>query len=375
MKVGALAFCLQLPVRLSSALRRLLPASKRWRVTSLVALVAIVVGVVSLLVVGRLTGLPNGVALRVGDTNVTMQQVNYRMDVLKALYGVQSPGNEKGRDAFRRDSAKAVAVSMVLDNEARSRNIVISDKSARDVLTEMINGQLEGDRQSFIDLLRQYGASEQDVIDEIKRQQSVDRLFHQVGFGTTSQVTDGDIRKYYDDHKSAMVTPERRSIQNIVVVNEDQAKNVLEEARSGSDFSALVKQYSIDESTKNSNGRLGLVEKGQLEEPYASQAFTVPIGTVFGPVKTSHGWNVAHVLEAQPATPLEFEQIKDRLSQQLHWEKATDTWRKWLGNAIKNAHVQYADNYRPSDPDASPPVPSTSPQASSVQPTESGKGP
>ncbi|WP_131770086.1 peptidyl-prolyl cis-trans isomerase [Candidatus Protofrankia californiensis] len=375
MKVGVLAFRSQVPVRLSSSVRSLLPASKRWRVASLAALVAIVVGVASVLTVGWLTSLPGGLALRVADTDVTEQQVSYRMDVLKALYGVQPPGDEKKKDAFRRDSAKAVAMSIVLDNETRSRNIIISDKSARDTLTEIINKQLGGDRQSFIDLLRQYGASEQDVIDEIKRQQSVDRLFQQVGSGAASQVTDDDVRKYYVDHKATMVTPERRSIQNIVVTDEDQAKKVFEEARSGSDFSALVKQYSVDESTKSSDGKLGLVEKSQLEDTYANQAFSVPVDAVFGPVKTSHGWNVGRVLEVNLATPLEFEQIKDQMSQQLRWEKATETWRKWLGDAIKNAHVKYADNYRPSDPDAPPPVPSMPPQASSAQPAEPGKGP
>jgi peptidyl-prolyl cis-trans isomerase C len=353
----------------------LVPRNKWWRGGNSASLVAVAGVALSLLIVGRPDALPAGVALRVDGINVTETDVGHRMDVLKALYGIQQPTDPKGKDTFRRDSAKAVAVSIILDNEARNRNIVIADKAANDTLTSMINAQLGGNRQSFIDLLSQYRASQQDVIDEIKRQQSVDRIFQQIGAGAAAQVSDADVRKYYDDHKSVMVTPEQRSIQNVVVTDQNQANTVLQAARTGSDFSALVAQYSVDDSTRSANGNLGYVVQSQLENAYASKAFAGPAGTLFGPVQTSHGWNVGKVLDVKPAVSLTFDQVKAQIGQQLRWDRASAAWRGWLGQLIRNAHARYADSYRPADPDAPPPVSATPPQISAGQPTTSGGTP
>lgn len=344
---------------LRSSVGNVLPKSRRWRVVTWVALTAVVAGSVTAFVVQRASGLADGVALRVGETTVTEEQVRHRIDVLKALYGIEQPTEKDKRDQFRRDSAQAVAVGIVLDNAARSRNIVISEKSARDTLTKMIETQLGGSgHESFIDLLRNYGASEHDVIEEIKRQQRVDRLFQEIGSKPASQVTEEATRNYFEKHRKDMVSPEKRAIQNIVVTSKDQAKQVYQQAKSGRNFAALVGKYSLDESTKRSDGKLGLVEESQLEDAYAEKAFAARAGAVFGPVKTRHGWNVGKVLEVKPGAPLDFAKVEDDLRDKLRWEKAFDAWQKWLSEEIRNADVEYADAYRPADPDATPPVPS-----------------
>jgi peptidyl-prolyl cis-trans isomerase C len=332
---------------------------RKWRIITVIALVVALAGAVTAIVVQRESGLPDGVALRVGDTNVTEQQVEHRMAVLEALYGIKAPKDERKADDFKRDSAKAVAVSIILDNAAKDRNIVIAEKTARDTLTKMIDTQLASGRAGFVELLRTYGASENDVIEEIKRQQSVDRLFQEVGVASAGKVTDAAVRTYYEENKDSLASPEQRSIQNIVVIGQKQARQLYQRARSGESFTALVRKYSLDESTKGTDGKLGRVEKSQLEDQYAELAFSTPVGGVFGPVKTRHGWNVGRVLVVHPAKLSPFEKVKDELRNTLRLQQAYETWRKWLAKEIKDADVEYADAYRPEDPDAPPPAPTT----------------
>jgi len=74
------------------------------------------------LVVTRLTDLPDGVALRVGHTDVTDEQLQQRMNALDALYGIEAPKDGPARDSFVRNSAKAVAVSIVIDPLSLTRS-------------------------------------------------------------------------------------------------------------------------------------------------------------------------------------------------------------------------------------------------------------
>ncbi|GAB2962325.1 peptidyl-prolyl cis-trans isomerase [Amycolatopsis acidiphila] len=349
-------------VKARKALHRLVPRGKRGRAVAAAAVVVVaVLGAITPMVVAKVTGLPDGVALRVGSTEVTEDQVQQRISALRALYGIKPPEGADQQDRFRRDAAKTVAVDVILGNAARSRNILISDQSANDTLAKMISTQLTSSGQgSFTDLLRAYGASQSDVIDEIKRQQSADLLFQAVTSDAAARVTDETVGQYYRDHQDSMVEPEKRDIQNIVVASEDQADQVAAAAKAGQDFPGLVRRYSLDQATSSAGGELGLVERSQLEQQYADAAFQPGVGGVFGPVKTAHGWNVGRIVRIEPAVPLTLDQVRDRLRDQLRSQQALDEWRTWLANEIRNANVEYADAYRPADPDTPPPAPDLS---------------
>ncbi|MQA12626.1 MAG: peptidylprolyl isomerase [Pseudonocardiaceae bacterium] len=312
-----------------------------------------VVGV-ALIVVPRLTDLPDDAAFQVEDTVVTEESLRNRIDVLEALYGIRPPAEGEQADRFRRDSAKAVAVSIVLETAARDRGIVISDKAARDTLTRVIEQQYgPGGRAAFVELLGNAGASEQDVLDEIKRQQDIARLFEQVT-KDVPEVTDADLRRAFEERRDQLVTPEQRHLRNIVVATKEQAEQMLQRARSGVDFSVLAQENSLDQSTRNSGGDLGFVTQQQLASEYADAAFEAPTGSLFGPVQTQFGWNVGQVLKLRPARALQFDQVKDQLRTTLASERAREVWRDWLARQIRGANVQYADGYRPAHPDAPP---------------------
>jgi peptidyl-prolyl cis-trans isomerase C len=307
-------------------------------------------------------GLPEGAALQVADRLVTEQELERRTEILQALYGIQRPPDAEGLGRFNRDVAKAIAVSMVLDQAARERDIVVSDKYARDILTRFIEQQFpEGGRDAFVQALGTFGASERDVLDEIKTQTAVGDLFQQITADV--KVTEDDVRLAYEQRRGELVTPEQRRVRNIVVTSRSEADKVLAQARSGADFTALVQQYSVDGSTRDVGGDLGLVTADVLEQEYAATAFAVGAGEYFGPVQTRNGWNVGQAAEVVAPTPLSFEQAQERVRQELWVERSSGTWRPWVEEQIRRADVEYAAGYRPADPDAAPQVPAAGPAA------------
>lgn len=331
------------------------PRSRKARIILAVVLVAVLGAGAGGYFWFRADTLPDGVAFRFDGQDVTADQLNEEAATLRGLYGVQPPTDPSTMDTFRRAMAKASAVSRILERAARDANIVIADKNARDVLTRYISQQF-GDgasgRDEFVRALGSVGTSEPAVLKEISRLLAVSQLFNRVTEGTT--VTDEEVRQAFEQRRTQLGTPEQREIRNIVVGSEDQANQLLTRLRGGASFEDLAKQYSLDGSTRDSGGDLGVVSAVQLDGKFAQAAFGAPLNDVFGPVQTEHGWNIGKIVRIVPPVPAVLDTVKDGLRQQLVLEKSMNRWRDWLGEQIRDARVRYADDYRPSDPDAPP---------------------
>jgi peptidyl-prolyl cis-trans isomerase C len=323
------------------------------RPTAVFLALGLAAGLATGLAVFRQPGVPAGAAFELGDRTVTITQVEERIDMLRALYGVQPPREEAALARFRRDSAKAVAVSLVLDDAARARGIVIADKTARDVLTRFVERQFPtGGRAEFVQALGTVGTSETDIIAEIRRQLAVSRLFDEVT-GRVA-VSDADVTAAFAERRDELGTPERRRVRNIVVATRGDAEQILRQLRGKADFAGLAQQHSLDASTRTKGGDLGLVSAAELESAYARPAFAARRGAAFGPVETSSGWNVGLVEEIVPAQAAAFAVVATQLRDDVQTERAVEAWRGWLAKEIRRADIRYADAYRPAHPDAAP---------------------
>lgn len=325
---------------------------KTWYL-SVVALALLAVGAGGQIAVAEITALPADAAFRIHGTVTTEQQLADRVRALEALYGVQRPDDPAAIDRFNRDSAKAVAVSEVLDSAAQGEGIVIPDKAAQDQLDKLITDTYPAGRADFITRLGQLGLSEPDVLAEIRRQLTNSRLFDQVTHDVPA-VTDADVAQAYDARRSEMVDPEKRHVRNIVVASEAEARQAMDRLKAGEDFAAVARSVSLDGSTKDNSGDLGTAVRTQLDPAYGDAAFRAAPNSVFGPVQTQNGWNVGQVLEVTPAVPLSLDQERDPLRQKLDGERKLARWNSWVGDRIREAQVEYAAKYRPADPDAPP---------------------
>lgn len=318
------------------------------------ALVPVVVVGVSVLVATQATALPGDAAFRAGDTVVTTAELRHRVRLLRALYGVSAPPDARQQDLFRRQTAEAVALSTVLDRAARDEGTLATEPEAKAILGKMISDRFPDGRTGFARLLGEVGASEPDVLDEIKRQQATSRLFTKI-VGSQAEVSEEQARGYYDTHPGEFLRPEARRLCNIVVASAGDAEQVTQQARAGIEFVELARRYSLDQATRDAGGDLGVLARQQLEQDYATAAFGAPVGGVFGPVRTQHGWNVGQVLEVHPATRPPFDQVKESVRRELASRRASEVWNAWVAERVRAAHIEYADTYHPGVPEVRQP--------------------
>lgn len=301
-------------------------------------------------------GLPEGSAFRVGNRVVTADDLNVESDRLRVLFGVQPPADAAKLGDYRRSMAKAQAVQIVLTEQAKRSGIQVADKTAQDMLSGYIAQQVgEGReaRDTFVENLETAGVHEPDVLAKVKEMLTVNELFSQRAQGIA--VGDEELRQAFEQRRDSLGTPEKRAVKNVVVKSKEEADQLMAKLAGGAGFEETAKASSLDKATSESGGDLGELSASQLEDNYAAPAFATPQGGLFGPVQTQHGWNIGKVFSVVPAVPAQFDEARERLRQQLVQETATHRWNDWLTEQLRAADIEYADDFRPPDPDAAPP--------------------
>jgi peptidyl-prolyl cis-trans isomerase C len=325
-----------------------------------VAVIVVVAVVAGLAAVARATLKndcpPGGAALEARGRTVSVDELERRTEVLKALYGLEPPdkSDRKRADAFPRDLAKSVAVALIVQAEVDDRGLQAGDKAVRDALDRYVAERFpEGGRARFIESLGNQGVSEAEVLAEFRRLIETNRLFQAVTEKVT--VSDDELPRAFEERKDRLAVPERRRIRHLVVADEAQARAALARLQGGEAFAAVAKEVSLDAATREGGGDLGVLSAAELAGPFAEAAFAAVVGQPFGPVKTDLGWHLGVVEEVTPGRPVTLDEVRDQLRQQLVGERRLSEWRKFLGKEIGEAHACYAARYRPADPDAPPP--------------------
>lgn len=336
------------------------------RVRLAIIVATIVAALVAVVTLTR-PSVPEGAAFVYGDRVVSTAELDKRIDVLRALYGITAPKSEKDRDRFRRSAAKSYAVTLILDRKAREMGVRVSEKKARDLLDKFIDAQF-GNRDTFIEVLGNVGTSERAVVNELRRQGATIELRTKVIGKVT--ISDSFLKSSFERRKDELAVPELRRLNNVVVQSEAEAEEVANRLAAGESITTIAAEVSIDEATRKSGGDLGNLSAAQLETPVAKAAFGARKGAMYGPVEGSHGWNVGVVAEVTAPRPAKYADVKDAFRKQLQQEQEVRRWSEWLGKAIREADIHYADAYRPADPDAPPPLTPTAQPPMTQQPPE-----
>ncbi len=164
-------------------------------------------------------------------------------------------------------------------------------------------------------------------------------------------VSEEDARQYYGENQEKYHQgPEVKARHILFSLKEDapepevakvraEAEKVLAEARKGSDFAALARKHSKDESTAKNGGDLGFFDRDRMVKPFSDAAFSMKPGEISDLVRSSFGFHIIKVEEIRPESTKTFDEVKSEIESTLKQEKARDlVFRK----ATDFADVVYA---------------------------------
>lgn len=144
---------------------------------------------------------------------------------------------------------------------------------------------------------------------------------------------DKDIETAYHERIDEFKKPERRKVEQLLFSTEDAARKALEAIKSGKSFEQIGKEANVLNQKAIS---LGLVEKSNIIEAAADKVFSLAVGAVSEPIKSSFGWHLFRVTEIIPPTTQPLEEVRDQLEKDLDSE-ANDNAMSDFSNKIEDS--------------------------------------
>ena len=125
--------------------------------------------------------------------------------------------------------------------------------------------------------------------------------------------------------------------ENAAVGAESTIRKIYGEARSGTDFSSLARQYSQDASAGN-GGDLGWFADGVMVPAFEEAVRSLKPGQVSAPVRTQFGWHIIKLNEVREAgTPQE--RVRNAVRQYIFQQKAERATADLLRDLHSGAYV------------------------------------
>jgi len=122
------------------------------------------------------------------------------------------------------------------------------------------------------------------------------------------------LQNLFDENAELYTNPERRRAQHILVEDENLANDILNQIKEGADFAELAKTNSVDTSSNEQGGDLGLFERDLMGAEFDEAAFSMNVGDVSDVVSTDYGYfHIIKLTEIQTQTAQSFEEVREQL--------------------------------------------------------------
>lgn len=139
------------------------------------------------------------------------------------------------------------------------------------------------------------------------------------------QVTDDEVRTFYNQNLDKMKQDEVRA-SHILVQTEEEAKQIVAELESGKSFEEIAKEKSMCPS-KEVGGDLNFFSRGMMVPEFDEAVFSMKVGERSNPVKTQFGYHI--ILKTDEKKDMKkFDDVKEYLRQNLALMKQNEAYMK-----------------------------------------------
>ena len=234
--------------------------------------------------------------------------------------------------------------------EAARRKLQVGPEELRQAVDRIKADYAPGEFEAFL-------KSRQTTFEEWKerlRQELLSQKVINQAVPEKVEIADPEVQTYYKRHPKEFVHPEEVRARQIVVTNEEAARDIRAQLLQGADFAALAEARSLSPD-KDQGGDLGFFSKGQMPEEF-DIVFTLGIGKISPTVKTAYGFHIFKVEERHPARAMPPTEAAERIRGQLTQERREKMFTTWVAELKGKAHitVNYQILYQPLGLSASP---------------------
>jgi len=252
------------------------------------------------------------------------------------------------------DAVRQAALDIMIDNEllyqkAKEAGVTVTDAEAKEEAARLKSAL--GSPETSAAFLKEIGATEADLVAQVRRTISIGRFVDQKVAGSLT-VGEKEARAWYDTHPEAMARPESAHIRQIVVqVTPDaspaaraaarqKVEEILKSLRGGEDFAALARRYSDGpEAARGGDG--GWIWAGSSALPAVERAaMTLKPGQTSDILESRRGFHIVQVTERRPAGTVPFDEARERIIARLKDEQRQTRVKEYVATLRASARIE-----------------------------------
>ena len=287
--------------------------------------------------------LPKPVA-KVNDTVLT------EADLQQSLNEIMPAGVfHGGFSSEKRATYRPQAFEKMIDKELFYQEAV---KIGLKVDEEILKAEREktikrlGGKKKFKTALKKAGLSDKQYREKLQKKHLVKQLIV-VEIKDKAQVSDEEVKVYYEKNKKKFMRPEARQLTHILIsvkpsanveerkLKRARAQEVIDKIKAGEDMSTVAWDYS-DDPYRVKSGDYGLVHKGRLYPDLEKEVFLIEPGRLSEIIETIHGYHVFRVEAVKAPEQLNLEDVYEKVQKELT-EKNEEQIREALTARLKAA--------------------------------------
>jgi parvulin-like peptidyl-prolyl isomerase len=286
----------------------------------------------------------NGIAAVVNSEVITYSEVQELVGPREKSLEDQYKGQEladKVRD-LRMSAVEALIDNQLIIQEFNKNKYSIPDYVVEEQVQSRIKDQFGGDRAAFIRTLEAQGMT-MDRFRTMVRDDIIVQAMREKSVKEDTIISPEKIEEYYEKNHDQYSTPEQIHLRMIVIKkNGDTGKQMAEELRlkvmGGADFDKLAQMYSED-STQDSGGDWGWIDKRTLNDSLTKVAFSLKPGECSHPIELAGSYYLLYVEAKKAEVTKSLAEVHDDIENKLLEERRQQAQQKWITSLRQKAYV------------------------------------
>jgi peptidyl-prolyl cis-trans isomerase SurA len=205
--------------------------------------------------------------------------------------------------------------------------------------------------------LKQEGMTMADLRRQLERTMLVQRV-QQTEIMQKLQVTDTEMKAYYEAHKNEFTTVPQITLREITVAvpvtkqgvnvaQDDEAKAKAEEVRAkivaGEPFARLAADYS-DSGSKANGGLVGPLSKSDLSDELQKAIAGMKTGDVTPVLRTPRGYQIIKIETLQDTTIKPYDEARNEIADKIANEKRQGEFQKFIARLRAEAIIDWKND-------------------------------
>lgn len=238
--------------------------------------------------------------------------------------------------------------------EFKKKEFTIPSYVIDDSVQKIIREEFGGDRLAFVKTLQAQGFSMARFRD-IEKDKITVQAMRQSKVSDNIIVSPVKIREYYNKNSATYTTPEQVKLRMIVlheggstggdassdpgIGKKQMAAEIREKLAGGAEFDRMAQMYSED-STNESGGDWGWIERKTLNDELAKVAFSLKKGQISPVIQVDNAYYILMVEDKKPAITKPLSEVQQDIVQGLIQQEKIKVQEQWLDTLRKKAYIK-----------------------------------